>query len=96
MRDLNEILEQCRRFSTVLVARKSPDDSPDLVEILVGAGVNVLGPVDRAEHALALTAQSSVDFAILTPELAGPQSGRELAQALEETWGVPSYVLPQA
>ncbi len=96
MRDLNEVLEQYGRFSTVLVARKSPDDSPGLVEILVGAGLNVIGPVDRAAHALALTAQSSVDLAIVTPELAGRRNGRELAQVLEETWGVPAYVLPAA
>ncbi|WP_041373408.1 hypothetical protein [Phenylobacterium zucineum] len=96
MRDLNELLEQCDQFSTVLIARKSPESTDSLVQLLVDAGVNVLGPVDTAARALAIVAQTPADFAVVTPELAGKRNGAELARRLEDTWGVPSVVVAPA
>lgn len=96
MRDLNEILEQYGRFSTVLIARNPPAAIDGIVEILIDAGINVIGPVDRAAHALAIVAQTRVDLALVTPELAGERDGAELARRLNDTWGVRAVVLPAA
>ncbi len=85
--------EQCDRFATVMVVRRS-DDVPDpLVERLTDAGLNVLGPVDTAARALTLVAQTHADLAFVAPELAGRRDGFELARTLEDTWGVPVVML---
>lgn len=96
MRDLNDILEQFDRFSTVLIASKNPRDSSGIIELLVDAGINVIGPVDRAKHALTLAAHSRIDLALVTDDLAGERNGEELARTLAETWGVRSVVVPAA
>lgn len=96
MRDLNDILEQYGRFSTVLIARNPPVDVGDIVEILIDAGINVVGPVDRAAHALTMAAQTHVDLALVTPDLAGERDGAELARRLADTWGVRAVVVPAA
>lgn len=95
MRDLNEILEQYDRFSTVLIARKPPADIGGILEVLFDAGINVIGPVERAAHALAIAAQTHVDLALVTPELAGRRDGAELARRLADTWGVRTVVVPE-
>ena len=94
MRDVNEILEQCDRFSTVLIARNPPVEVDGIVELLINAGINVVGPADRAAHALAIAAQTPVDLALVTPELAGERDGAELARRLDDTWGVRTIVVP--
>lgn len=91
-----DLIEQCDRFTTVLVVRKSPEIPDPLVEILTDAGLNVLGPVDTARAALAITAQAGADLALVAPELAGRRNGEELARCLEDTWGVPAVLLPNA
>ena len=95
MRDLNEILEQYGRFSTILIARNSPASIVDIVQILTDAGINVIGPVDRAAHALAMVAQTPVDLALVTPELAGHRDGPALARELADTWGVRALVVSE-
>ncbi|WP_309091861.1 hypothetical protein [Phenylobacterium sp.] len=93
MRDIVEIIEQYGRFSTILVAQNTPAITADLVKILVEAGINVIGPVDRAAHALAMAAQTPVDLALVTPKLAGCRDGEELARVLADTWGVRSVIV---
>ncbi|MFN3584659.1 hypothetical protein [Phenylobacterium sp.] len=93
MRDFHDIVEQCRRVSTVLVVKKATMSPDPFVEILVESGVNVLGPVDTAAKALTIIAQSPADLAVVEPELAGRRHGPELARALQEVWGVPAVVV---
>ncbi|MCR5875595.1 hypothetical protein LRS10_16280 [Phenylobacterium sp. J426] len=96
MRDLKDIIEQFDRFSTVLIASKTPENSEGVVEILLEAGINVVGPVSRAKHALTLAAHSPIDLALVTDELAGERNGAELARSLADTWGVRTIPLPAA
>jgi hypothetical protein len=93
MRDINDLIEQCRRVSTVLIVKKATTSPDPLVEILVESGVNVLGPVDTAAKALTIIAQTPADLAVVEPELAGRRHGPELARALREVWGVPAVVV---
>lgn len=90
---LKELIDSVDNFATVLVARISTETPDPVVELLTDAGINVIGPVDRAAVALSLAAQMPVDFAVVGAELAGRRSGAELADCLRETWGVPSVVL---
>jgi len=93
MRDFHDLVEQCRRVSTVLVVKKATMSPDPFVEILVESGINVLGPVDTASKALTIIAQSPADLAVVEPELAGRRHGPELARALLEVWGVPAVVV---
>lgn len=91
-----DLIEQCDRFTTVLVVRKSPEVPDPLVEVLTDAGLNVLGPVDTARAALVIAAQAAPDLALVAPELSGRRDGAELARCLQDTWGVPAVILPDA
>jgi DNA-binding response OmpR family regulator len=96
MNHLDEIIEKYGDIRTILVAGASTEYPEDLVLRLTDAGKTVIGPVETARMALALAAQTPADLAIVTPKLAGRRDGAELARRLEETWGVPTVVLPRA
>jgi DNA-binding NarL/FixJ family response regulator len=88
-----DVIEQCERFSTVMLVGRTFDFPEGFVEVLTDAGVNVLGPADTARHALLIAAQTPADLALIHPKLAGQRDGFELARSLEETWGVRSVMI---
>lgn len=94
MTDIRELIEQYDSFSTVMIVHPEPDVTDGLVEILTEAGINVLGPVGTASVALAIAAQARADLALVSPKLAGRRNGAELAQRLEDIWGVRAVLLP--
>ncbi len=77
-----------------MVVRRSFVDPDLLVENIVANGLNVVGPLDTAQKALAHIARTPADLALISPELADGHDGRELARRLEETWGVRAVMLP--
>lgn len=96
MIELENILEQRDSLSTVMIVCKSSEISDGLLSRLAEAGLNVIGPVDRAALALIVAGQTPADLAIIESELAGKRNGAELARCLEETWGIPSVMLGAA
>jgi hypothetical protein len=78
---------------TILLAHHDPERLHELTLEFSDRGFHVLGPAQRAGVALALAMQSPVSFAVVGERLAGARDGRALAQALRETWGVPTYIL---
>lgn len=90
---LIELIEKIDSFATVLVVYKYATIPDPIVTLLIDAGINVIGPVDRARVALSLAAQAPVDLALVGADLAGQRNGHELAETLRDTWGVPSVVL---
>lgn len=83
-------------LGTILVVCSDEDYSSDLIGRLQDGGANVVGPVTRANMALALAAQTSPDVAIVTHPLTGRRDAEELARELHDTWGVRSLVLDEA
>lgn len=83
-------------LGTILVVCSDENYSSDLIGRLQDVGANVVGPVTRANMALALAAQTSPDMAIVTHPLTGRRDAEELARELHETWGVRSLVLDEA
>ncbi|MFZ5720413.1 MAG: hypothetical protein ACOY5Y_13235 [Pseudomonadota bacterium] len=83
-------------LGTILVVCSDADYSSDLIGRLQDGGANVVGPVTRANMALALAAQTSPDVAIVTHPLTGRRDAEELARELHDTWGVRSLVLDEA
>lgn len=83
-------------LGTILVVCSDEDYSSDLIGRLQDVGANVVGPVTRANVALALAAQTSPDMAIVTHPLTGRRDAEELARELHHTWGVRSLVLDEA
>lgn len=43
-----------------------------------------------------MVAQTPVDLAVVTPDLAGRRDGQELARELADTWGVQAVIVPAA
>lgn len=91
-----DTIHELDRFSNVVVAAMNSRRREDLVEQLYERGVNILGLVDTAAQALALTAHHAVDFAIVEMDLAGRRGGGELAKALASQWGVRSFLVSRA
>lgn len=88
-----DTIHELDRFSNVVVAAMNSQRRDNLVEQLHERGVNILGPVETAAQALALTAHHPVDFAIVETILAGRRGGGELAEALASQWGVRSFLV---
>jgi len=96
MKKPNDLIEQCAHLSTVMIVGRSIDLPDGIVEVLTDAGLNVLGPVDSAARALVIAAQTAADLALIHPDLSGDCDGFGLARDLENTWGVPSVIIPAA
>lgn len=80
-------------FANVLLVCNSENFKASISERLADRGVNIIGPAAAAGPALVLAAQTSIDLALIEPELAGRRDGAELAQRLQDDWGVPSLLL---
>lgn len=78
---------------TILVAEDDGDTAAGLIEALTEAGHRVVGPFQEAETAIVSAALHDLDLALLDINLAGEQSGVDLARKLRETWGVRSVFL---
>lgn len=83
-------------LGTILIVCNDEDYSTNLIVKLQDAGANVVGPVSRANMALALAAQTSPDMAIVAHPLTGRRDAEDLARELHATWGVRSLVLDTA
>lgn len=84
------------QIGTILVVCNDEDYSRHLIGGLHEIGASVVGPVSRANMALALAAQTSPSMAIVTHPLTGRRDAETLAQELHDTWGVRSVVLDEA
>jgi DNA-binding response OmpR family regulator len=80
---------------TVLVAHHSASYLDGLVAHLSDQGYHVLGPVQTAKMALALAAIAPPALAVVGRRLGGRRDGAALAEALRETWGVPSVLVDE-
>lgn len=78
---------------TILVAEDDADTAADLVEALTDAGHRVVGPFQDAESAILAAGLHALDLALLDINLAGAQTGVDLARRLQQSWGVPSVFL---
>jgi hypothetical protein len=83
-------------IDTVLIVCDDEKYSADLISALVDGGSNVVGPVSRANMALALAAQTSPTVAIVARPPTGRRDATALARELMDTWGVRSLVLEAA
>lgn len=83
-------------LGAILVVCNDEAYASDLIGKLHENGASVVGPVTRANMALALAAQSAPDMAIVTHPLTGRRDAEELARELHDTWGVRSLVLDEA
>lgn len=81
---------------TVLIVCDDEKYSADLISALIESGSNVVGPVTRANMALALAAQTSPTVAIVARPPTGRRDADALARELMDTWGVRSLVLEGA
>lgn len=78
---------------TILVAEDDADAAAVLVETLTDAGHRVVGPFQEAETAILSAGLHALDLALLDINLAGEQTGVELARRLQQSWGVPTVLL---
>ena len=62
---------------------------------LYEAEIRVIGPIQTAGVALAMTAQTSATLALLAGEPTGQRNAPQLARALLDTWGVRSMLLDE-
>jgi len=83
-------------LGTILIVCNDEDYSNNLIEKLQRIGTRVVGPVTRANMALALAAQTSPDMAIVAHPLTGRRDAETLARELHQTWGVRSLILDTA
>lgn len=82
--------------ANVIVACGCPERAETILGLLRDRGHNPVFIADRASVALAMAAQIPADVAVVDPELLGVRDGRELADLLRETWGVPSLLIERA
>lgn len=78
---------------TILLICGDDIDAGPLMAGLHRAQMGVVGPIQTARMALALTAQTPPTLALLAGEPTGERKAPELAQALMNTWGVRSMLL---
>lgn len=91
-----EIIERAEiRYpsSNVILVSACERTSGQLLHLISGRDLKVVGTATRAATALALAAQVPADLAIVHHRLAGRRDGAELARRLEEIWGVPSLLI---
>lgn len=78
---------------TVIVVTTSGESAQRTVERLADSGFSVVGPVERANMALALAAQTPVDLAIADVRLGGRRDGPTFARDLMSAWGAPTILV---
>lgn len=78
---------------TVIVVTTSGESAQRTVERLTDSGFSVVGPVERANMALALAAQTPVDLAIADTRLGGRRDGATFARDLMSAWGAPTILV---
>lgn len=66
-----------------------------LMAALDEARVNVIGPFTTAGLALAVTAHTHPTVALLASQTTGQRSAEQLAQTLQDNWGVRSMMLDE-
>lgn len=84
---------QARAPMTVLVVEDDPDTAAGLVEILTEAGHRPVGPFPAVAAARAAAAAHRLDAALIDVNLAGDETGVDLARELKQTWGAPCVFL---
>lgn len=78
---------------TVIVVTTSSEAAQRTVERLTDSGFSVVGPVERANMALALVAQTPVDLAVADVRLGGRRDGPAFARDLMSAWGAPTILV---
>lgn len=78
---------------TVIVVTTSSEAAQRTVERLSDSGFSVVGPVERANVALALAAQTPVDLAVADIRLGGRRDGPTFARDLMSAWGAPTILV---
>jgi DNA-binding response OmpR family regulator len=78
---------------TILVAEDDALTAAELVETLTDAGHRVIGPFQKAEAAIVSAGLHPLDLALLDINLAGDETGVDLARRLRDSWGVPTVFL---
>lgn len=78
---------------TVIVVTTSTEAAQRTVERLTDSGFSVVGPVERANMALALAAQTPVDLAVADVRLGGQRDGPAFARDLMSAWGAPTVLV---
>lgn len=80
----------------VLLICDEERQSYDIIGRLNRAGVGVIGPVTSAAQAMMLAGQLSSGVAIVARRPTGRRNAFELARDLMSSWGIRSWVLPDA
>jgi len=71
-------------------------DAERVMADLYEAQIRVIGPIQTARMALAMTAQTDATLALLVGEPTGERKTPQLAKTLLDTWGVRSMLLDEA
>lgn len=80
---------------TVLLICGDATDAARIMTRLYDAQIRVIGPIQTARMALAMTAQTGATVALLAGEPLGERKTPQLAEALMETWGVRSMLVDE-
>lgn len=80
---------------TVLLICGDAAKAARIMANLYEAQVSVIGPIQTAGVALAMTAQTSATLALLASEPTGQRTAPQLAKTLLDTWGVRSMLLDE-
>lgn len=78
---------------TVMVVEDDPAMAADLVEVLVEAGHDVIGPFSDGAAAATAAGLHAIDLALVDINLAGDGDGVALARTLGQSWDVPVMFL---
>lgn len=89
-------IEKCDeelRDHTIIVICGSAVCAEQILSSLFEADVRAVGPASTARLALTLAAVTSPTLALIAEPPTGARGSTALAQALAETWGIPSLIL---
>jgi len=81
---------------TILLICGDAAEAARIMADLYEAQIRVVGPIQTAGMALAMTAQTNATLALLAGEPTGQRKAPQLAETLLETWGVRSMLLDEA
>jgi hypothetical protein len=82
--------------TNILLVCSCEDRARVFLDKLHDAGFHVLGPAVDAATALALASQTHATIALVASKPTGRRKALELADALQSTWGIPSWIFPEA